>query len=169
MSIAPDVKPWQILGIAVRSEEDAVSFYTGLAAKVRNIGLHEKLKFMSAEEERHRLLLTRIHGQRFPGRPIEAPESSRMPPIAAEIGANASVPDLFKAALRAEELSEAFYNEAMEKADDEGSRRMLGYLSRVERSHQAMLRSEIDLLDRFPDYYDVEEFHIGQDLFHVGP
>jgi hypothetical protein len=46
---------------------------------------------------------------------------------------------------------------------------MLAYLSRVERSHQAMLKSEIGLLEKFPDYYNVENFHIGEDLFHVGP
>jgi hypothetical protein len=32
-----------------------------------------------------------------------------------------------------------------------------------------MLRSEIDLLEKFPDYWNVEDFHVGQDLFHVGP
>ena len=52
---------------------------------------------------------------------------------------------------------------------DAGSRKILEYLSRVERSHFFMIRSEIDLLSRFPDYYDVEDFHLGQDLFHVGP
>ena len=31
------------------------------------------------------------------------------------------------------------------------------------------VRSEIDLLEKFPEYFDVEDFHIGQDLFHVGP
>jgi hypothetical protein len=53
--------------------------------------------------------------------------------------------------------------------EEEGSRKMLAYLSRVERSHQAMLKSEIGLLEKFPDYYNVENFHIGEDLFHVGP
>jgi len=32
-----------------------------------------------------------------------------------------------------------------------------------------MLKSEIDLLEKFPEYFDVEDFHTGQDLFHVGP
>jgi hypothetical protein len=46
---------------------------------------------------------------------------------------------------------------------------MLEYLSRVERSHYFVIKSEIDLLSQFPDYYDVEDFNIGQDLFHIGP
>jgi hypothetical protein len=32
-----------------------------------------------------------------------------------------------------------------------------------------MIKAELDLMAKFPDYYDVEEFHIAQDLFHVGP
>jgi hypothetical protein len=32
-----------------------------------------------------------------------------------------------------------------------------------------MIKSEIDLLQKFPDYYNVEDFHVAQDLFHVGP
>lgn len=31
------------------------------------------------------------------------------------------------------------------------------------------IRSEIDMLNKFPDYYNVEDFHVGQDMFHVGP
>ena len=53
--------------------------------------------------------------------------------------------------------------------DDESSRSLLSYLGRVERSHQAIIKSEIELLAKFPDYYNVEDFHIGEDLFHVGP
>lgn len=33
----------------------------------------------------------------------------------------------------------------------------------------AAIASEIDLLAKYPDYYAVEDFHLGQDLFHVGP
>ncbi len=80
-----------------------------------------------------------------------------------------SVLDLFKAALGAEVVSEDFYREAGKSAEDPASRKILSYLSRVERSHRFMIRSEIDLLSKFPDYYDVEDFHIGHELVHVGP
>jgi len=77
--------------------------------------------------------------------------------------------DLFKLALKAEKMSENFYREAGERAGDKESKRVLGYLVRVERSHYFIIKSEIDMLDRFPDYYKVEDFHLGQDMFHVGP
>jgi rubrerythrin len=87
----------------------------------------------------------------------------------AKVEETISVLDLFKAALEAEKTAEEYYREGRAKMADAGSRKILEYLSRVERSHFFMIRSEIDLLSRFPDYYDVEDFHLGQDLFHVGP
>jgi rubrerythrin len=79
------------------------------------------------------------------------------------------VPALFEAALKAEEVAEAYYNEASGRSEDEAGRRILAYLGRVERSHQAMIKAELDLIVKFPDYYSVEDFHIAQDLFHIGP
>jgi rubrerythrin len=169
MSIDKKLKSWEILSVGIGSEVDAVSFYTRLQGRVKNVILLQKLKFLALEEEHHRKILERLFGQRFPEKTVGAPESSLMPPIAASLGEQASVLDLFLAALKAEETAEGFYQEAGELAEEEGSRKMLAYLSRVERSHQAMIRSEIDLLEKFPDYYSVEDFHIGEDLFHVGP
>jgi rubrerythrin len=169
MAIDRKLKPWEILSIGIRSEVDAVSFYTRLQGRVKNVILLQKLKFLALEEEHHRKILERLFGQRFPEKTVGAPESSLMPPIAASVGEQASVLDLFLAALKAEETAESFYQEGSGLTEEEGSRKMLAYLSRVERSHQAMIRSEIDLLEKFPDYYSVEDFHIGEDLFHVGP
>ncbi|HVP91583.1 MAG TPA: ferritin family protein [Terriglobales bacterium] len=169
MSIDPKLKPWQVLGVAMRSEVDAAAFYTRLQAKVKNVILVQKLKFLALEEEHHRRILEHVAADRYPGRPTDAPARALMPPIAASLGEDPSVLALFQAALAAEETAERFYMETGERAEDETSRRILAYLGRVERSHQAMLKSEIDLLDKFPDYYNVEDFHIAQDLFHVGP
>jgi rubrerythrin len=169
MAIDKSLAPWQILGVAIHSEIDAAAFYTGLQAKIKNVLLVQKLKFLALEEEHHRKILEKLLGQRYPGRPPDAPASSLMPPIAAALPAEPGVPELFEAALKAEETAEAYYSEAGGRAEDEAGRRILAYLGRVERSHQAMIRAELDLLRRFPDYYDVEDFHLAQDLFHVGP
>lgn len=169
MSIDRKLKPWEILSVGIRSEIDAVSFYTRLQDRVKNVILLEKLKFLALEEDHHRKILERLFGERFSDKSVGAPEAALMPPIAASVGGQASVLDLFMAALKAEKAAEAFYEEASGFTEEEGSRKMLAYLSRVERSHQAMIRSELELLEKFPDYYNVEDFHIGGDLFHVGP
>lgn len=169
MSLDPKLKPFEIIEIAVRSEMDAADFYSRLSNKVKNELLRGKLKFLIFEEDKHRKILEKLFSQRFPGENLQVPEKSFLPPVAADIGDEASVLDLFKAALRAEQTSEEFYKEASERVEDETSRKILAYLSRVERSHYFTIQSEIDLLQKFPDYYNVEDFHFGQDMVHIGP
>jgi len=162
MGIDKNLAAWQVLGVAIRSEVDAAAFYTRLQGRVKNVLLNQKLKFLAMEEEHHRKILERLLGQKFPGKPADAPESSLMPPIGVSLGPEPAVPALFEAALKAEEAAEAYYME-------EAGKKILSYLGRVERSHQAMIKSELELIVKFPDYYSAEDFHIGQDLFHVGP
>jgi rubrerythrin len=163
------LQPNEILAVAVKAEIEAAAFYSGVLGKVKNELLQQKLEFLVHEEEQHQRILRRLFSQRFPGKEVQIPEKSFLPPLEAPVNENLSVLDLFKIALQAEKISEEFYKESQKKVEDKGSRKMLEYLSRVERSHYFVIKSEIDLLSLFPDYYDVEDFHIGQDLFHVGP
>lgn len=169
MAITSSLSPWEILGVAVRSEVDAAAFYTRLQERVKNALLVAKLKFLAAEEDHHKRILERLMAQRYPDKPRSVPEGSLMPPIGASLPPEPSVQQLFEAALKAEEAAEGYYLEGAGRVEDEAGRRILTYLGRVERSHQAMIKSELELISRFPDYYQVEDFHIGQDLFHVGP
>ena len=169
MALEKTLKPYEVLGIAVRSEIEAADFYAGLLARVKNILLQQKLKFLVLEEKKHRKILERLHAQRFPGVPLKVPEKAVRPRPKPELAEKSSILGLFQTALEAEKMAETYYKDAREILEDAGSRKMLEYLSRVERSHYFLIKSEIDLLSRFPDYYDVEDFHIGQDLFHVGP
>ena len=167
--IDPKLKPHQILAVAIASEIDAAAFYSRLQERVRNVILLQKLKFLAFEEEKHRQILERLFAERYAGLDRSLPEGSSKPRLVGLLAENPAVLELFRAALEAERASESFYNDAARTVEDEAGRRILGYLSRVERSHQSVILSEIDLLDRFPDYYNVEDFHIAGDLFHIGP
>ncbi len=163
------MKPNEVLAAAIRSEIDAAEFYGAILAKVKNILLRQKLGFLVLEEKKHRQILERLRAERYRGTGLDVPPKGAGPKPAAKVDEGSSVLDLFKAALEAEKTAEEFYRAARGTMTEAGSRRLLEYLSRVERSHYFMIRSEIDLLSRFPDYYDVEDFHLGQDLFHIGP
>jgi rubrerythrin len=168
MTLDLRLEPNEVLAAAIRSEIQAADFYGGVLARVKNALLRSKLEFLVFEEKKHRGILERLHNDRFPGVGLEIPDTAG-PKLAAKVQETSSVLDLFKAAMDAEKAAERYYRDARAKMADPGSRKILEYLSRVERSHFFMIRSEIDLLGRFPDYYDVEDFHLGQDLFHVGP
>lgn len=169
MILNPKKDPFQVLALAIKSEIEAVNVYSKLHDQVKNELLKKKLKFLVFEEKKHRKILERLSGQRFPARKLVLPERSFLPPVRLTLDSKTSILDIFKAALKAEKMSEDFYTEARDRADNKESRKILEYLSRVERGHYFMIKSEIDMLEKYPDYYDVEDFHIGQDLFHVGP
>jgi rubrerythrin len=169
MTIDAKLQPHEILAAAIRSEIEAADFYAGILAKVKNILLQQKLGFLVSEEKKHRRILETLYAQRFPGVELKVPPSLAPPPAPPGRTGPATVLDLFKIALGAEKRAELFYRDGRSAMTDPGSRKMLEYLSRVERSHYFLIKSEIDLLARFPDYYDVEDFHMGQDLFHIGP
>lgn len=169
MSLNAILKPSEILAIAVQAEIDAASIYRGLQNQVKNEVLLQKLKFLVHEEERHRAILERLSADRFPGQELKVPDRPDLPLKSMPLDNKSSVLDLFKLALRKEKQAEDFYKDPRKIVEDERSRKILEYLARVERSHYFMIKSEIDLLEKFPDYYNVEDFHIAQDLFHVGP
>jgi rubrerythrin len=169
MDLDPRLQPHEILAVAIRSEREAADLYSGLSNKVKNVLLKKKLEFLIFEEKKHRQILERLFYQRFRDKELKEPERSFLPPPKDYLEDKASVFDLFKIALEAEKASEDFYSKAHQRAEDEGTKRILEYLSRVERSHYFIIKSEIDLLEFFPDYYDVEDFHFGQEMVHVGP
>jgi rubrerythrin len=158
-----------VLALAVRSEMEAIRVYSKLYEKVKNEVLKQKLKFLIFEEEKHKKILKRLFSQRFPKKILKVPEKSFLPPIKISLEGKDAVLNLFKAALQAEKISEDFYKKSGEKAEDSESQRILKYLSRVERSHYFMIKSEIGLIEKFPDYYDITDFHLGHDMVHVGP
>jgi rubrerythrin len=168
MALTSDMKAPDILAVAVRAEMDAADVYNHLRGRVKNEVLVQKLKFLADEEVRHKAILERLFADKFPARKLAVPAKPARAAKAVPLDETSSVLDLFKLAMAKEKEAEEFYRAAKASIEDAAGRKVLDYLSRVERSHFYMLKSEIDLLDRFPEYFDVEEFHVGQDLFHIG-
>lgn len=169
MALDQNLQPHEVLAAAIRSEIEAANFYSKILDRVKNILLQQKLKFLVLEEKKHRKILEKLFSDRYPGRELKVPEKLVRPRRPVTVDEKSTVLDLFKIALAAEKSAEEFYAAARNKAADAASKKILEYLSRVERSHYFLIKAEIDLLSRFPDYYDVEDFHLGQDLFHIGP
>jgi len=110
-----------------------------------------------------------LYARRFPDVELKLPTSSLMPALDAPDATALGVPDLFQLAMRAEQLSADFYSREADRSRDEAGRTLLRYLSNVERSHYRLLESEYELVSRFPNYYNADEFHLGDELMHVGP
>ncbi len=162
-------KSKDILALAVKSEIDAAGLYAVLQGKVRSRLLGRKLAFLIFEEKKHRRILEKLYAQRFPGQALDLPPASFLPSSLRIEPETLTVPQLFRTALQAEKYSEDFYRSGAKVLEDEAGRKMLDYLARVERSHYFLVKSEVDLLEKFPDSYKVEEADLGEELIHVGP
>ena len=114
-------------------------------------------------------MLESLYHSQFPDVALELPTKSLVPVIGAADLTKMTVPELFQLAMQAEESSAGFYALEADRSRDEKGRAILRYLSNVERGHHRMLETEYELLSRFPDYYNADEFHFGEELVHIGP
>lgn len=169
MSASEGLTALEVLGVAIRAEIEAAALYTRLAAQVRNATLSSKLDFLRREEEKHRSILQDVYQRRFPDVELQLPAHSPIPTFETAPLASMTVPELFQLAMQAEQLASDFYASEADRSFDEMGRTTLRYLSHVESSHYRMLETEYELVSRFPDYYNADEFHFGSELMHIGP
>jgi rubrerythrin len=161
--------PLEALGIAIKAEIEAAETYERLANLVKNRALKEKAHFLQGEELKHRALLEEAYARQFPDVELVLPPRSLVPRVKAELESGVSVPELLALAMEAEQASERFYADLARRSQSESARAMFQHLSRMEKSHFHLLQVEHDLITRFPDYYNVEEFHFGDEFIHLGP
>ncbi|MFB0534525.1 MAG: ferritin family protein [Anaerolineae bacterium] len=162
--------PLEALGMAIKAEIEAAETYEQLANLVKNRALKEKVHFLRGEELEHRTLLEEAYARQFPDVELVLPAQSLVPRVETEgLEGKVSVPELLTVAMQAEQASERFYANLARRSQSESARAMFQHLSRMESSHFHLLQVEHDLVERFPDYYNVEEFHFGDELIHLGP
>ncbi|MCR4404182.1 MAG: ferritin family protein [Candidatus Acetothermia bacterium] len=166
--IDPNWTALEALGIAIKSEVHAAEVYGRLLGMVKNRALRERLAFLKGEEERHRRLLEELYKKSFPEVELALPERSLVP-MELVMKEEITVPELLKLAMEAERQSERFYQEMAAKTKDSSGKTLLAYLGKMEHGHYELLASEAELIARFPDYYKAEEFHLGEELIHLGP
>lgn len=160
--------PLEALGVAIKAEIEAAEVYEWLANLVKNRALKEKAHFLRGEELKHRTLLEEAYARQFPDVELVLPAQSLVPRVKAE-PALSSVEGLLALAMEAEQASERFYADLARRSQSQSARAMFQHLGRMESSHFHLLQVEHDLITRFPDYYNVEEFHFGEELIHLGP
>lgn len=159
----------EVLGVAIKSEIQAASLYARLGKRVGNSSLAAKLRFLQTEEEKHRTILEGEYKRRFPDVSLRLPPGDVVPLPDEKPGSELTVPELFLLAMKAEQSSAEFYARAADRTQDEPGRIILRYLARVEQGHYQILEAEYELVSRLPDYYNADDFHLGQELMHIGP
>ena len=141
-----------LLGYAIRAEVDSNKAYTDLSDRVSNPLLKEKFRWLAFEENKHREILIKLHSALFPNQTIQIPDEPSQDlfkPVVVE--SSSSLVEIFLQAMDAEKFAEDFYVDLAERVDN-GQKRLLHYLSKVEHSHYLMLKTEYDAVQDFEDY-----------------
>jgi rubrerythrin len=150
---------------ALKSEIEARDFYKGVAEKINNFLLKDRILFLSSEEEKHRLVFEKIFKEKFPGKEIVLPEKSPVPLPELKIEQE-KVPlsEVFWVAMQAEKSAHDFYVSLSNLFPPESlERKMLLYIASMEMGHYQLLQNERENALKFEDY------DIVFSMTHMGP
>jgi rubrerythrin len=155
----------EVYGIAIRSEIEAARAYEYMATKVEARDVKRKLRFLRDEERKHRAMLEEMYQKDFSDVKLELPDKGLAPKLTGAIQQDSPIQKLFELAMNAEKLSEDFYAQAAAGSESQSGRKLLMYLSGMERGHYFLLKSEFDLMTQFDRYQSYKKF--SQE--HLGP
>ncbi len=159
-----NLKLEELLAIAVRAEMDAKETYARMADSVDNFVLKDRLRFLSAEEEKHRQIFTGILKRKFPNSSVKIPESGEVPlPDVKFDDEMVNISEVLQQAMDAEMAAHEFYAAMRDKAEDEEMKKILDYLSSAEMGHYYLLETEIKAVKY------AELFDNYNEMMHVGP
>lgn len=142
----------KLLGYAVKAEIDSNRIYAGIATRVKNPLLKEKFQILAFEEKKHKKVLENLYKALYRGEKIQIPssvEESLLPSI--HIKPSTSLVEILYQAMESEKSAQNFYLVLSKRVKDE-KKKILEYLSKVEKSHYMMLRSEYTMAQEFEDY-----------------
>jgi len=163
-----DLTTLEVLGVAIKSEIEAIKLYMRMKDKAKNPDLKTKVDYLIAQEKNHEKILTEAYRKKFPGVELSLPQQTLIPSVSDVLARDAALKELFAAAMEAEQKADLFYTELAKKTRDQSSRSMLEYLASMERSHYSILEAEFRALEITEDY-DTDDFLRGERLMNVGP
>jgi rubrerythrin len=158
----------EILGIAIKSEIDAVRLYTKMKEMAKTDDLKEKMDFLISQERNHEKILKDAYERKFPEVELTLPSKSIVPMIDDVLRENASLKALFDVAMKAERMAEKFYSDLAAKTGELSSKSMLMYMANMEKSHYSILEAEWKQIEMLKTE-DARMFLDAEGLQFLGP
>jgi len=149
-----DLTTLEIIGVAIKSEENAEAFYKSLASKINNNFVKSKYKTLASEEKMHRDILVNLYKD-IVGKNEEPPTIPGKKKTAEDVNKDlvGSIEDILKCAIKKEVEAREFYANAAQKTNNQNSKRLLEYLADMERGHALMLETELKAYERDKTWY----------------
>lgn len=141
-----------LIGYAIRAEIDSNRVYLRLANRVKNVLLREKFQVLAFEEKKHQKILKNLFDSLYLGEKVLIPDKvdERLLPKV-RVRPSSSLVDILNQAMEAEKSAENFYA-GLARRVKPPKKKIVAYLSNVEKGHYLMLRSEYVMAQQFEDY-----------------
>jgi rubrerythrin len=155
MMIAEGLTALEALGLAVRCEIDAQELYQNLVSLTDNDLLKERFLNLSQEEKRHQLLLEKKYKEMFPNVELKIPPC-QLPGemMDKSVGKGMGIKGVLKLAIDESKRVKEFYLDCTETTTDLSGKRMFRFLADMKFSHQMMLNAELEMIEKYPSYYE---------------
>ena len=164
MKVIPDdLTVLEVLGIAVKTEQDAGDFYRDFASRINNPLVHKKILGLAEQEDEHARVLAKEYGRISGGEEPAVPKGFQTG-IKKELADDLTPEQLLEIAMVIEKKAAEFYREAAKRSEDPRGRDVLEYLARFEDDHFRLLETELEQVKRSPDWFEQES-----DLIFFGP
>jgi len=153
--IAESLTALEALALAIRIEMDAQELYQDLASMTENDLLKERFLNLYQEERRHQVLLEKKYREMFPGVDLQLPETQLPRDMLNEkIAKSPSIKGVLQIAIDEVKKSREFYLDCAEAEGDLSGKRMFRFLADMKFSHQMMLNAELEVIEKYPAYYE---------------
>jgi rubrerythrin len=169
MSMDTRLTSLEVIGMAIRSEEDASKFYGRISKLVGNPAVRKKYETLAREEVGHKQTLIDLYRTLAEG--MADPPPIPGSPETAEGGddapsADATLEDLLKLAIQRERDAYDYYRAAARQSIEPSGVRVLEELAEIEHGHEVMLEKELAAYRRDREWYVSGN---DDDLVHEGP
>lgn len=153
--ISPDLTALEALEISIRAEIDSQDLYLELANKCNNDILKERFISLYKEEIKHQTILTQIHKELFPEVELKIPPSLiSLEELKLKMNKPEGILEVLKFAIDKEKKSREFYLDAANLVQDISGKRMFRFLADMEFTHQMILNAELEMIEKYPLYFD---------------
>lgn len=165
--ISPELTALEALEISIRTEIDSQELYHEIANQCKNEFLKERFINLMNEEKKHQSILIKMHRELFSEVELKIPPSQiSRDEILAKLYKPESVADVIKFAIEKEKKSREFYLDAAELVQDLSGKRMFRYLADMEFTHQMILNAELEMIEKYPAYFNHPIDYEIEQTFH---
>jgi len=144
----------EIIGIAIRAEQDAYTLYSAMARQVSQEELKAELERLAGEEQNHERWLTAYYRQATGEETPPPVPDVQITIFGPEVHDGMTLLQVLDVAIDKEKAAENVYAEALRRSDDPSGKRLLGELVEFERGHARKLNVFREEIARNPAWQE---------------